>query len=399
MNPIIIQRNYNLADADLCVFASNLVAKMTRDLQDLKNFGVTAQNITDLETLGNVFETFPSDDYFIGTVMIATDAKLAIFDQIREVIRNMATRVELKWGLDSGQYRVLGVTGMTRFDENKLLLKSRAMHETMTKYLADLAAFGLTQAELDAWEALNESCETAMRTQSLAQSERDDSTNNRIKAGNALYEKVAEYCEIGKRVYVKTNPAKYNDYIIYGHAAGPVKPPVNLAYRPGDFVISWNLVENATSYELEYSPDGSAWTVAYSGSDDAVQYIPAVEGWAYFRCRARNSNGYGEFSEVLKAGYYQQIPPPSNVKAKIEEHTENGLLLTWDEVPSAIVYKIYTSVVPIGSPSNSYVLLGKPKVNNYSCEIERGKRHYFQLTAENTAQWSQRSEAIYLDVE
>ena len=399
MNPIIIQRNYNLADADLCVFASNLVAKMTRDLQDLKNFGVTAQNITDLETLGNVFETFPSDDYFIGTVMIATDAKLAIFDQIREVIRNMATRVELKWGLDSGQYRVLGVTGMTRFDENKLLLKSRAMHETMTKYLADLAAFGLTQAELDAWEALNESCETAMRTQSLAQSERDDSTNNRIKAGNALYEKVAEYCEIGKRVYVKTNPAKYNDYIIYGHAAGPVKPPVNLAYRPGDFVISWNLVENATSYELEYSPDGSAWTVAYSGSDDAVQYIPAVEGWAYFRCRARNSNGYGEFSEVLKAGYYQQIPPPSNVKAKIEEHTENGLLLTWDEVPSAIVYKIYTSVVPIGAASNSYVLLGKPKVNNYSCEIERGKRHYFQLTAENTAQWSQRSAAIYLDVE
>ena len=142
MNPIIIQRNYNLTDADLCVFASNLAAKMTRDLEDLKNFGVTAQNITGLETLGNVFETFPDDDYFIGTVMIATDAKLAIFDQIREVIRNMATRVELKWGLDSGQYRVLGVTGMTRFDENKLLLKSRAMHETMTKYLADLAASG-----------------------------------------------------------------------------------------------------------------------------------------------------------------------------------------------------------------------------------------------------------------
>ena len=394
-----IPRNYNLADADLCVFASNLVAKMTRDLQDLKNFGVTAQNITELETLGDVFETFPDDDYFIGTVMIATDAKLAIFDQIREVIRNMATRVELKWGLDSGQYRVLGVTGMTRFDENKLLLKSRAMHETMTKYLADLAAFGLTQAELDAWEALNESCETAMRAQSLAQSERDDSTNNRIKAGNALYEKVAEYCEIGKRVYVKTNPAKYNDYIIYGHAAGPLKPPVMIGYRPGDFVISWGAVQNATSYELEYSPDGAAWTVAYSGSDDAVQYIPAVEGWAYFRCRARNSNGYGEFSEVLKAGYYQQIPPPSNVKAKIEEHTENGLLLTWDEVPSATVYKIYTSVVPIGAASNSYVLLGKPKVNNYSCEIERGKRHYFQLTAENSAQWSLQSAAIYLDVE
>ena len=172
-----------------------------------------------------------------------------------------------------------------------------------------------------------------------------------------------------------------------------------IGYRPGDFVISWGTVQNATSYELEYSPDGTAWIEAYAGSDDAVQYIPAVEGWAYFRCRARNSNGYGEYSEVLKAGYYQQIPPPSNVKAIIKEHTENGLLLTWDEVPSATVYKIYTSVVPIGSPSNSFVFLGKPKENNYSCEIERGKRHYFQLTAENSAQWSQRSAAIYLDVE
>ena len=307
MNPIIIQRNYNLADADLCVFASNLVAKMTRDLLDLKNFGVTAQNITDLETLGNVFETFPSDDYFIGTVMIATDAKLAIFDQIREVIRNMATRVELKWGLDSGQYRVLGVTGMTRFDENKLLLKSRAMHETMTKYLADLAAFGLTQAELDAWEALNESCETAMRTQCLAQSERDDSTNNRVKAGNALYEKVADYCEIGKRVYAKSNPSKYNDYIIYSPSAGGLKPPTGLKYLIEHNTAVWDAVENATSYELQYSPDEAKWSEAFSGADTMVHYFPPQSGTAFFRCRARNANGYGDFSEVLKT----EIPMPS----------------------------------------------------------------------------------------
>ena len=156
--------------------------------------------------------------------------------------------------------------------------------------------------------------------------------------------------------------------------------------------------QSEISYELQYSPDGINWIDVYSGSNDAVQYIPAAEGWAYFRCRASNSNGYGEYSAVLKAGYYQQIPPPSNREAEIYPLDTNNLILTWDEVPSATIYKIYTSVVPIGAASNSYVLLGKPKVNNYSCEIERGKRHYFQLTAENTAQWSQRSEAIYLDV-
>ena len=302
-----IPRNYNLTDADLCVFASNLVAKMTRDLSDLKIFGVTADSISKLEALGNVFETFPSDDYFVGAVMIATDAKLAILDQIREVIRNMATRVELKWGLDSGQYRMLGAAGMTRFDENKLLLKSREMLETMTKYLADLADFGLTQAELDAWKALNESCETAMRTQSQAQSERDNSTNNRVKAGNALYEKVADYCEIGKRVYAKSNPSKYNDYIIYSPSAGGLKPPTGLKYLLEHNTAVWDAVENATSYELQYSTDEKTWIEAFSGADTMVYYIPSQGGLAFFRCRARNANGFGEYSEVLKT----EIPMPS----------------------------------------------------------------------------------------
>ena len=68
-------------------------------------------------------------------------------------------------------------------------------------------------------------------------------------------------------------------------------------------------------------------------------------------------------------------------------------------MPSATVYKIYTSVVPIGAVANSYIFLAKQKVNSYSGEIERGKRHYFRLTAENQAQWSAQSIAIYIDVE
>ena len=393
------QRNYNLTDPELCMYTSNLCMYMTRDLSDLSIFGVTAPKIAALKALGDAFELFPSDEVLLAYITGIIEEKNSLMEQVKEQIRNMITRCQLKWGEDSWQVTSLTVKGMNNLVEDSLLTVARRVHEQMTEFLPDLGDYGLTQQVLDDFATLNEAFEIAKNNVSKKTSEREFKTKERIDKGNELYKMVVDYCEIGKRVYVKKNTAKYNDYIIYAPPVGPVKPPIMIGYRPGDFVISWNLVENATSYELEYSPDGSAWTVAYSGSDDAVQYIPAVEGWAYFRCRARNSNGYGEFSEVLKAGYYQQIPPPSNVKAKIEEHTENGLLLTWDEVPSAIVYKIYTSVVPIGSPSNSFVFLGKPKENNYSCEIERGKRHYFQLTAENSAQWSQRSAAIYLDVE
>ena len=388
-----------MTDSELCLLTPKICMFLTRDLTDLQDFSITAQKITALKTLANEFEYFPDDEYYMVGVMEATEAKNQILAQLKEAYRMIVLRFTMTWGDEPLPLRRISASEYYSAPEDQLITMARKTHIYATDNLAKLAPAGLTQAQLDEFKKLSDDLVTAIVAQEEAIDIRDNKATERGNKGNEIYKLLASYCEIGKRFYLKTNPSKYNDYVIYGHAAGGLKPPVMIGYRPGDFVISWGAVDNATSYELDYSPDGAAWTVAYSGSDDAVQYIPAVEGWAYFRCRARNSNGYGEFSEVLKAGYYQQIPPPSNVKAKIEEHTENGLLLTWDEVPSATVYKIYTSVVPIGAASNSYVLLGKPKVNNYSCEIERGKRHYFQLTAENTAQWSQRSEAIYLDVE
>lgn len=394
-----VLRDYKMTDSELCLLTPKICMFLTRDLADLGDFGISAQKITELKTLANEFEYFPDDEYYMVGMMEATEAKNQILAQLKEAYRMIVLRFTMTWGDDPLPLRRISASEYYSAPEDQLITMARKTHIYATDNLAKLAPAGLTQAQLDEFKKLSDDLVTAIVAQEEAIDIRDNKATERGNKGNEIYKLLASYCEIGKRFYLKTNPSKYNDYVIYGASAGGLKPPVNLVYRPGDFVISWGAVENATSYELEYSPDGSAWTVAYTGSDDGVQYIPAVEGWAYFRCRARNSNGYGEFSEVLKAGYYQQIPPPSNVKAIIEEHSENGLLLTWDEVPSATIYKIYTSVVPIGAAANTYVLLGKPKVNNYSCEIERGKRHYFQLTAENTAQWSQRSEAIYLDVE
>ena len=392
-------KNYRLTDNELITFTHSLAIAMTRDLTELANYGVTAANITDMVKLADDFQIFPTDDILRADLSYAIEQRDAARQALAPMMRGISVRAKVVFGDNSAKYRALNPGNITQLSDSDLGTVARQQHQRAVEEKTALAAQGLTVEYLAEYATEIENFITVVDLVKKQKEIRDDKTETRIAMGNAIYALVLKYCDFGKTEFEYTSPAKYTDYIIYGREAGPVKPPVMIGYRPGDFVISWGAVENATSYELEYSPDGSAWTVAYTGSDDAVQYIPAVEGWAYFRCRARNSNGYGEFSEVLKAGYYQQIPPPSNVKAKIEEHTENGLLLTWDEVPSATIYRIYTSVVPIGSPSNSFVFLGKPKENNYSCEIERGKRHYFQLTAENSAQWSQRSAAIYLDVE
>ena len=394
-----IQKNFRLSYAELYLFTYNLVSCMRRDLEYLESYGVTEAKITALNTQNEQLNALPSDEILKSDYSYAVDVRNQIREVVEKTTKSIGLRAKEVYHNNLSREKALNIQYLTQMNDGELLNSALIVHSNAVKFLNDLIPEGITQAYLDTYKTNIEDFKLAIQTAKEKQQIRNEGTQIRTEAANLLYSQVSKYCDYGKAEFEDTNPSRYSDYVIYGREAGPLKPPTNLAYRPGDFVISWSPVENATSYELEYSPDGAAWTVAYSGSDDAVQYIPAVEGWAYFRCRARNSNGYGEYSEVLKAGYYQQIPPPSNVKAIIKEHTENGLLLTWDEVPSATVYKIYTSVVPIGSPSNSFVFLGKPKENNYSCEIERGKRHYFQLTAENSAQWSQRSAAIYLDVE
>ena len=129
----------------------------------------------------------------------------------------------------------------------------------------------------------------------------------RVNKGNELYELVSNYCGFGKKLYEKTSPAKYNDYIIYSPSAGGLKPPTGLKYLIEHNTAVWDAVENATSYEMQYSPDEAKWSEAYSGADTTVHYIPPQGGTAFFRCRARNANGYGDFSEVVKV----EIPMPS----------------------------------------------------------------------------------------
>ena len=388
-----------MSDSELCLFTTNLCIFLTRDLADLQDFGITSQKIATLQALGDAFEVFPNDDYYLGAVMEATEIKQMKAEELKEAYRKMVLRVTMIWGEDQSMLRRVGASEYYAAPDDKLITLSNNAHLFLTEHLTQLAPVGLTQELLDAFQTLIQEFDVLISTQKKAVDLRDKKARERGNKGNELYQLVSMYCEIGKKIYARTDISRYNDYVIYGHAAGPLKPPVMIGYRPGDFVISWGAVENATSYELEYSPDGSTWTVAYTGGDNAVQYIPAVEGWAYFRCRARNANGYGEFSEVLKTGYYQILPPPSNIGAKIEANTDNGLMMVWDEVPSATNYLIYASIVSIGKPEENYELFDKTESTKYKRELERGVRYYFQLVAENSAQTSLHSKAVYVDVE
>lgn len=224
-----VQRNYNLHDAELCMFASNLCNFLTRDLFDYAAIGLNADKIARFKGLADVFKVFPTDGSLIGDIMIMTEGKNALRRQVLVTIREMALRIEVKWGTSSVRYRHLDIHNPSQMTDDTLLVSARAVHTKMAEYLTDLEDYGLSQEKLDDFEKLNADFEKAKNAQADAVTMRYEKKFERINLGNEIFRLIRFYCNYGKLLYEKTNPAKYNDYLIYDTSSvGSTKAPENL---------------------------------------------------------------------------------------------------------------------------------------------------------------------------
>lgn len=127
------------------------------------------------------------------------------------------------------------------------------------------------------------------------------STEERIELSNKLYSYVVKYTNFGKLIWEYTSEARYNDYIIYSTpSAGTLTPPENFNYDASTRKVSWSSVLNSTSYLLQSSIDSKTFKKIYSGSDNYFVFESSNFMKIYLRCCARNSNGYGPFSQILE---------------------------------------------------------------------------------------------------
>ncbi len=309
MNIKPLNRNYTLSDSELALFASNLVAFMTRDSAEFAARGVDAAAITALGAKGDEFEAFPSDPEYKAVVIIAVENKDATRTQLHSDIRGITDRAMIKWGIDSGRYKRFDVKDLTKMSDKDLLFASRRVVRIGTIYLADLSAEGLTQAMLDALTALTQTFEDNLNTLSDAISVRDEKTEERITLGNELYALVTKYCEIGKVIWKDTSEAKYNDYIIYPTPQSGLSKPQNLAtaldpVTVTPITLSWDLVADATSYDVYVNiaatgaPAGSFTILNNFAASPAM--LPAIfEKRNYFKIKAKNDTETSPYSDEV----------------------------------------------------------------------------------------------------
>lgn len=333
---VTIDRDYTISDADLAMFVSNLVQTMTRDIDEFQQFAVDSDDISDIEALGNDFEMFPPDIFYLSDIGVATLDK----DKKRSVLllatRKITNRALIKWGQNSPQYNKFGVKGISELPDKSFLATTRLVILSAEKYLAQLEDEGLTQEIINDYGSLTQEFEDALNALNDAIEIRDIKTRERIELGNQLYKLVVKYCTLGKTIWEGVNEAKYNDYIIYNNAsAGSLVAPQNFGFDSISKVFTWNVVNNATSYELQKSTDGLTYTEYWAGPETTCQYQESPNSAVYFRVRARNSNGFGPFSNVIEYNFTPILPAPENF---IFYYGTN--IFTWNAVVGANDYEL-----------------------------------------------------------
>ena len=73
----------------------------------------------------------------------------------------------------------------------------------------------------------------------------------------------------------------------------------NTQWFDPELVLNWDPCEKATSYQLVYSEDNEIWENLFTGNETSFTYSPP-EGKRTYRLRARNANGYSDWSNVIE---------------------------------------------------------------------------------------------------
>jgi hypothetical protein len=213
-------RTYAFSDSLLISKTRDKTICFRRDEEHLKVFGITAEKVNALEQARKNFEAIESDYQSMSVQMQSTDDKNIKAEEVRMAIRNVMGRAQLCFGLASSRYKNFSTNAISKRHDGVLILIARTVIEVGNLYMDELAAYGLNAQILTDLGTLTNELEVLCIQQKLKMARRNIMQEDRINAGNALYDTLINYCSIAQNVWESQSEAHYNDYIIYEVAKG-----------------------------------------------------------------------------------------------------------------------------------------------------------------------------------
>ena len=213
-------RAYNFSDGKLVTTVNEKIAFIRRDAAEFNGFGITSAMVDALASQTNLFSNTATDVELIGNQTEATATKEAFADQLQEAIRAIMSRVVLKYEEQTAKYKKFGTEALSQQSDAQLLVIASRVVRVGTEMLADLANNGLTAEMLSNVKSIRDALEQELISMNLKISDRDIEQENRVEAGNAIYTTLIKYTNTGQSIWVSSNVAKYNDYVIYNTVSG-----------------------------------------------------------------------------------------------------------------------------------------------------------------------------------
>lgn len=147
--------------------------------------------------------------------------------------------------------------------------------------------------------------------------------------------------------------------------------------------LSWNNVDNATTYMIYESVDGEAYTALTEVTDTSYSKTVGFPGTYAYKVMAKNEYGTSEASNSvsfdLTGGDGTEVPT-SVTGLSVSKDSDNNIDLSWDSVGNATSYVIYHA-----KGDGEYTQLTEETTTSYNYSNPGVGTHYFYVTALNSA--------------
>lgn len=208
-------RLYNVPDADLYVQCLETMKNIHRDMEFFKQYSFDMERLKAFKALCDRFHALPDDDEMVGDQMIVTEKKDVAAEKLKNAIRSVMTRVEMKFNNRTGRYRKFGTAKLGDMTDPQLLFCGRRVVRVARQQIDFLSEVGLTDQIISKVQDACQEFENAMNIQQDKVADRDIAVERRMEIGNLMYNEMILACNIGKDIWADKDPVKYEQYVVY----------------------------------------------------------------------------------------------------------------------------------------------------------------------------------------
>lgn len=213
-------RTFNFSDAVLITKGKEKIAFMKRDAAKFDGFGITVAAVTTLENSITAFSDGITDIEALSDQTEVTAIKDAKADELRVAIRDLMTRVELKFEQGTAKYKKFGTDILSKQSDAELLITGKRVVRVANTLLTELAEKGVTPAMLTTITTLSTDFEELLIDMKIKIGDRDIIQEERVELANSIYATLVSYTTTGRNIWNTSNAAKYNDYVLYNTPSG-----------------------------------------------------------------------------------------------------------------------------------------------------------------------------------